>query len=153
MSLVIPLSCPLCRRMLPAYLAAEAGRLTAGVVAYPSVAAHLLDCPACADLANQAWGQWDIWRRSQTVLSGTGDDQGCRPLHAMLPFYLEQVVINPHAAATAYPRGAAHLATCSRCQTRLDITRLLVAAVQVGQQPCVCLVVLDTSRGTPPPDA
>lgn len=57
------LSCVRCRQMLPVFLMTEADRLTAGVMRYPEVAAHLCACPDCAAWASRAWEPWVIGRR------------------------------------------------------------------------------------------
>ncbi len=121
MTLACPISCSTCRQMISAYLIAEAGRLTAGVDAYPEVAAHLLTCPTCADLTNRSWNQWATWCRPRSAM--TDAEQVCRRMQTMLPYYLEQMRINPQMCAMVYPRVAAHFQICPPCRSVLDSLR------------------------------
>lgn len=47
--------CALCQQELPKFLAYEKAAFTLGVLWFPEIANHLLDCDECSSTADEIW--------------------------------------------------------------------------------------------------
>jgi hypothetical protein len=93
--------------------------------AWSAALAHAVGCPACQDR---------LLHLAEAALSPSADEIPCAECQARMPAYLAMRAAGEEVAQ-AFPRLAAHLADCSRCQAVADLLAPVALADGWDQLP------------------